>query len=362
MPTVLISGAGVAGTTLAYWLARQGWQPTIVELARGLRSSGNPVDVRGPALAVAEKMGIMARVREAATHVRALRLIDESGRPGLRVRAPSGTEIPRADLATILFDAARDRTELILDDTITALRPDVGGVDVTFQRSAPRRFDLVVGADGLHSAVRRLVFGPPAQFMTYQGLYVATLPLNQPAAVPDEVLLLNAPGRLLAVHPGRGQEGAAFIFRHPEVPLGHRDTEAQREVVRAAYAGIGWRSPELLDRLAGTDDFYFDSVSRVRVPVWSRGRVTLLGDAASCVSLFGDGSTLAMAGAHTLAASLAEFPADPGAALTAYEARHRRLVMPRQRGIGLTSRLLVPGTRFGIEVRNAAAHLAPRAA
>ncbi|MBU2670788.1 FAD-dependent monooxygenase [Actinoplanes bogorensis] len=355
MPTVLISGAGVAGTTLAYWLARHGWQPTVVELSSGLRSSGNPVDVRGPALAVAERMGLMAEIRAAATHVRALALIDEQGQTLSRVRPPSGTEIPRADLARILFDSVRDRVELILGDTLTAVTLDAGGIDVIFARSAPRRFDLVVGADGLHSTVRRLVFGPEEQFVDHQGLYVATLPLGEPARTPGVVQLLNTAGRLLAVHPNRGEEGVAFIFRH--AGIGDADPAG---VVTEAYAGMGWRAPELLERLRDAEDFYFDGVSRVRVPEWSRGRVTLVGDAATCVSLFGDGSSMAMAGAFTLAEELARHvtPAgEVGPALRAYESRHRRVVAPRQRAIGATAHLLVPSTRFGVGLRNAGARL-----
>ncbi|MBL7260002.1 FAD-dependent monooxygenase [Paractinoplanes lichenicola] len=355
MRTVLISGAGVAGTTLAYWLAERGWQPTIVELSGGLRSSGNPVDVRGPAVAVAERMGVMGRLHDARTQATSLRLIDEQGQTRARVRAPSGTEIPRADLARILFEAARDRTELILGDTVTALTPGAAGVEVTFARSAPRRFDLVVGADGLHSAVRRIAFGPESDFVDHQGLYVATLPLGQPARAPHEVQLLNAPGRLLSVHPGRGQELAAFIFRHPEA-----EAPDPVELVVSAYGEMGWRAPELLDRLRAATDFYFDAVSRVRVPAWTRGRVTLLGDAATCVSLFGDGSTMAMAGAFTLADALGRLPIE--AALRSYEARHRRLVQPKQHAVGATSHLLVPTTRWGIGLRNAGARLLQPAA
>jgi 2-polyprenyl-6-methoxyphenol hydroxylase-like FAD-dependent oxidoreductase len=220
----------------------------------------------------------------------------------------------------------------------------------------------VVGTDGLHSAVRGLVFGPDAEFVRHLGLYVATLPLDRPATDPTTVVMHNTPGRSASVHPVRGNALAAFIFRSPAVPgLGHHDTERHRQIVLDAYAGGGWQLPDLLDRVRTADDLYFDSVSQVRLPTWSRGRVALLGDSASCVSLFGDGSSLAMTGAATLAEALAATPDDHAAAFHAYEARHRALVTPRQRSHVLASALLVPGTRGGLAVRNLAARLFSRA-
>ncbi|MEV4347251.1 FAD-dependent monooxygenase [Actinoplanes sp. NPDC049596] len=354
--TVLISGAGIAGATLAYWMARHGWRPTVVELAASPRSSGNPVDVRNEAVAVASKMGVMPALKAVATHATGMRVIDSAGRSVARLPVGDGTEIPRGDLAVTLLDAARDDAEFLMNDTITALDQDAYGVEVTFARAEPARFDLVVGADGLHSTVRRLAFGPEGDFVHHLGLYVATVTLGGPSWSPDEVLLHNTPGRLLAVHPGRGTGLAAFIFRHPEVPgLDHRDTARQRHIVTAAYESAGWRIPELLHRLSETD-FYFDAVSRVTVPTWSRGRIALTGDAASCVSLFGDGSSLAMAGAYALATSLAD-SADLASGLRRYEAHHRKLTDPKQRHAARAAGLLVPRTRPGLTARNAAARM-----
>ncbi|MEU4155385.1 FAD-dependent monooxygenase [Actinoplanes sp. NPDC026670] len=351
----LISGAGIAGPTLAYWLARQGWRVTVVERAGALRSGGNPVDVRGPALPVAERMGILPRLRESATHATTMRVIGPSGRTVARLpMSASGdeVEIPRSDLAAILADTVRDDAELLLDDTITTLRQDPGGVDVTFERAAPRRFDLVVGADGLHSTVRRLAFGPESTFVQPVGLYVATMPFGGPAETPSEVLLYNTPGRLVSIHPSRGEAVVAFIFRGEGL-----DRHAPHEAINGTYRGEGWRVPELLDRLRAIPDPYFDEVSRVTMPAWSTGRVTLLGDAASCVSLLGDGSTMAMTAAYTLATALAEHPGDPATAVHRYEVAHRRLVIPKQRGIGRAAGMLVPATQLGLATRNLGARL-----
>ncbi|MFF2045941.1 FAD-dependent monooxygenase [Kitasatospora sp. NPDC058170] len=366
--SVLISGAGVAGPTLAHWLARHGFRPTVVEKAADLRSSGNPVDVRGAAFPVVEAMGVLPRLRAAATSATGMLLLNAAGRPVARLPLPGGragagrreVEVPRGDLAAVLYEAARGDAEFLFGDSIAALHQDGHGVDVTFDRAAPRRFDLVVGADGLHSHVRRLAFGPERDFVRPTGILVATLPLGEPADDPSEVHVHNAPGRLVCVHPSRGSAVAAFIFRRPDITaFDHHDTGLHKRIVTESHAGLGWRVPGLLDRVESTDALYFDAVSTVDLPSWSRGRITLLGDAASCVSLLGDGSSLAIAGAHTLAAALAEHPADPGTALARYEAAHRARVITKQRGIKRSAALLVPATRLGLATRNLAARLWP---
>lgn len=362
---VLISGAGVAGPTLAYWLARHGFQPTVVERAQGLRSSGSPVDVRGSAVSVAEQMGIMPRLRAAGTEVTELSFVNDSGRRVGRIPVQAmgdAVELPRFDLATILFEAAREEAEFLFDDSVATLHQNAGGVDVTFEQAPPRRFDLVIGADGLHSRTRRLAFGPEGAYTRHMGVWVATMPVNDPDLDRHKVLLHNSPGRAVSLHPGRGKAMAAFMYRGPgDESFDHRDAADHKQRLIKAYTGAGWRTPELLQRVREVDDLYFDSVSQVRLDRWSAGRVALLGDAASCVSLFGDGSTLAMAGASTLAKTLAATPADHEAAFRRYEREHRRLVAPKQRAVRQATALLIPASRFGIVARNAATRLWPLA-
>jgi 2-polyprenyl-6-methoxyphenol hydroxylase-like FAD-dependent oxidoreductase len=369
--TVLISGAGTARPTVAYWLAHHGFRPTVVERATALRSSGSPVDVRGPAVTVAERMGIMPHLRDAGTDVIGMRFVNAAGRQVGRVnlralRHAAGSrevELPRGDLAAILHAASRDRAEFLYDDSIVAVDQDAGGVDVSFHRAPPRRFDLLVGADGLHSAVRRLAFGPECDFVRHTGIYVATTRLGGPAAQDGHVVMYNTPGRAVAVHPSRGDALAFFAFRSAAVPdFDFRDTAQHKRLLAAAFAHAAWRVPELLDRAQGSDDLFFDSVSQVRLPLWTRGRTALLGDAASCVSLFGDGSSLAMAGAFTLASELAAAPSDHGLAFRRYEATHRAVVEPKQRNVAQAAALLVPATRRGVALRNLATRLWPAAA
>jgi 2-polyprenyl-6-methoxyphenol hydroxylase-like FAD-dependent oxidoreductase len=372
--TVLISGAGIAGSTLAYWLARHGFRSTVVEHAAALRSSGSPVDVRGPAMEVAERMGVMPAIRQAGTDRTGTSFVNANGRRVGRVnqralQQAAGSrevELPRGDLAAILYQAGRDDAEFVFGDAIVALSQDEHGVDVTFEHAQPRRFDLVIGADGLHSAVRRLAFGPESDFIQHLGIYVATVRLDGLDGLIEggrEVVMYNTPGRAAAIHPSRGQALAFFAFRSPAVPdFDYRDTAQHKRLLAAAFADGGWRVPELLKRVQATDDLYFDSVSQVRVRPWWHGRVALVGDAASCVSLFGDGSSLAMAGAFTLAEQLAACPADHQSAFRRYEAQHRVLVDPKQRNIARGASLLIPATRPGILPRNLATRLWPLAA
>jgi len=303
--------------------------------------------------------------------VTALSFVNRSGRQVGRVnmralqRATGSrdVEVTRTDLAAILYQASRDLAEYMFGDTVTALSQDGGGVDAAFEKAAPRRFDLVIGAEGLHSATRGLAFGPESEFVHHAGIYVATMPLNALAEHKRVVVMYNAPGRMAAIHPVRGRALAAFIFRHPPVEgFDHRDIEQHRQMLTHAYAGDGWRVPELLERVRAAGDLWLDSVSQVRMDRWASGRVALVGDAASSVSLFGDGSTLAIAGAHTLAEELTATPADPGPAFARYETRHRALVDPRQGAIATAARLIVPATRTGIAARNLASRLWPAAA
>lgn len=361
MRKALISGAGIAGATAAYWLAKAGFEVSVVEQAGDVRSSGSPVDVRGAAVDVAERMGVMARVRAADTCVRDLVFVNARGRAVSRVNmrntwAEGGdVELSRGELAAILRDAVPDDVEFEFGNWVTALAQDDDGVTAELASGPTRRFDVVIGADGAHSGVRELTFGPETEFLTHLGVYVATVPLDGETAT--DLVIYNTPGRAVAIHPAGGHPGAAFMFRAPQIPqFDHRDVEQHKRLLCDAYAGAGWRVPELLERVRTADDLYFDSVSRISVPTWSRGRIALVGDAASCVSLFGDGSSLAMTGAFTLADCLNE---DIPAGLHTYERRHRPQRAAKENSVAYATRLLIPATWAGITLRNVAMHLMP---
>jgi 2-polyprenyl-6-methoxyphenol hydroxylase-like FAD-dependent oxidoreductase len=356
--SVLISGAGIAGSTAAFWLARTGWEVTVVEKADSIRSSGNPIDVRGDAAAVVHGMGVWPTLRAAATSVERLVVVDGAGRPKITIDTRNTTdpdrevEVPRADLAATLLGAARDHAEVVIGDSITGLGQDASGVDVEFDRAAPRRFDLVLGADGLHSGVRRLAFGAEKDFSSPFGMFVGTMHTRLDTPDPHELRLYNQPGVSLSIHPGTGDPLAAFIFRSDE-QYDHHDKDARKRMIREAYAGRGWVSDLAVAEWDAADDVYFDAVTRITMPTWTKNRVTLLGDAADCISLLGEGSSNAIVAAKTLADALAEYPDDQNAALAAYEATHRARLRTFQRQAGANSRFLVPSTALGLAVRNA---------
>lgn len=363
MQQVLISGAGIAGATAAYWLAKGGFQVTVVEQSGGMRSSGSPVDVRGPAVEVAEQMGVIDRIRAADTRVRNMVFVNARGHVVSRLdmrttwAEPGDVELSRGELAAILREAAPNDVEFQFGNSVNALTQDADGVTAEFLSGPARRFDLVIGADGAHSGVRALAFGPDADYVKHLGVYVATLALD--GETGTDLVMYNTPGRAVAIHPAGGSPGAAFMFRAPQIAhFDHRDVDQHKRLITAAYAGAGWRVPELLDRVRVADDLYFDSVSRIRVPTWSCGRIALVGDAASCVSLFGDGSSLAMIGAFTLADSL---NGDIPAGLRAYEVRHRPQRAAKENSVAYATRLLIPATSAGIAVRNFAIRLMPLA-
>lgn len=358
---ILISGASVAGLTLAYWLARYGFRPTVVERAPGLREGGQGIDVRGPAVEVVERMGILPSVRAVATDVRGVKFVDAEDRAVARIGTedPSGVEIMRGDLVALLHETARSGVEYVFGDSVSAAAQDDSGVTVTFERGGTRRFDLVVGADGLHSTTRRLAFGPEARFLHHHDHYFAFADAEAALGEDRWVTMFNQPGRMAGIYRSghHAQAKAYFIFRSGPLAYDHRDTAQQKQLVRQAFADGAWRTGELLATALDDPDFYFDALAQVRMDSWSTGRVALLGDAAWCASpASGAGAELALVGAYRLAGELAAAGGDHRLAFARYHAGLRPLVRQRQQ-IGLNLRVMVPRTAGGRRVRDAFARL-----
>ena len=359
---ILISGASIAGLTVAHWLARHGFRPTVLERAPGLRAGGNGVDLRDHAVDVAERMGIMAAVRAAAADVQGMKFVDAADRPIARVdtAGASEVEIMRGDLVTLLHQATDDKVEYLFGDSIRSLVQDDDGVTVTFEHAGSRRFDLVIGADGLHSNVRGLAFGPESQFLRHKEHYFAFA--NADAALGENrwVTMYNEPGKMAGLyrsgnHP---QAKAYFVFRSAPLRYDFRDVGQQKRLIGQVFGGdTSWRIQELLAGALADPDFYFDALSQVQMPSWSTGRVALLGDAAWCASpASGAGAELALVGAYRLAGELAGAGGEHRAAFAAYQESHRVLVARKQQ-IGPNVRLMVPKTHGGRWIRDGLAWL-----
>ncbi|MEV0027244.1 FAD-dependent monooxygenase [Streptomyces atroolivaceus] len=356
---ILISGASIAGPALAYWLGRHGFRPTVVELAPALRKGGQAVDFRGEThLTVLERMGLIPELRLIQTGGSPVRFVDELGRTLLHLPAEfAGGEIEvlRGDLAKVLYEHSLPHTEYIFDDSITSLTETSSGVRVDFQRGAPRDFDLVIGADGLHSNVRRLAFGPDERYVSHLGYYAATWQLPSDLGLAKGSIGYNVPGRFASVgadHRDPAQAGAFFVFAAPELSYDRHDPEQQKRLIDKAFSGLGWEVPRLLSTLYQAPDLYFDSISRADVDTWSTGRVCLVGDAACGATIGGMGTGTAVVAAYVLAGELARAQGDHRMAFTRYESRLRKYARGCQAGGDRTGKFLAPGTAAGIRFRN----------
>jgi 2-polyprenyl-6-methoxyphenol hydroxylase-like FAD-dependent oxidoreductase len=345
---ILISGASIVGPALAFWLHRYGFDVTVVEKAEAIRPGGQAVDFKGPIhLNVLERMGILQAVRAASVPSEDGAIVNAAGRRiGTTPGRFAGGEInvPRGDLAAILHGLTADRCDYRFGDTITSLDQGSDDVSVSFARAAPERFNLVIGADGIHSNVRRLAFGPEADYVNHLGYHYALVGL--PAG--DEDAMYNEPGRMAAL--GGTKAPAWFVFASDPMPGRRDDTGAQKRFLIDAYRGAGWRVPELMAGVPDAQEFYLDAISRVTIDRYAAGRVALVGDAAYGNALGGFGTGLAIVGAYVLAGELSRAGEDHTAAFAAYEAKYRGYASVSQKVNA--GRLMAPGTRLGIKARN----------
>lgn len=341
--TILISGAGIAGPTLAFWLHKYGFRPTVVERASGPRGGGHIVDIRGTARHVAERTGIVTQVRAAHTGARGMAFVNQAGKKvatlSTDVFGHSGGPVAemailRTDLARILLERTQNDVEYVFDDSITQVRQDDDGVQVEFESGNSRRFDLLIGADGVHSRVRRLVFGPDDRFIHDLGCSVALFTTTTTLDLDGWQLMYTMPrgngrpGRTAGLYPKHesGNALAGFFLKSPT--SGDATIAEQKRIVYRAFEGEGWEIPQMLSTIQGATDFFFARVEQVRVNTWSQGRTVLIGDAASCASpMSGIGTSLALVGAYILAGELAATDGDYRRAYAAYEQEMREFTL-----------------------------------
>ncbi|PRY59856.1 FAD-dependent monooxygenase [Glycomyces artemisiae] len=360
---VLVSGASIAGPATAYWLHRYGYDVTVVEKSAGVRAGGYPIDVRGTALEAVRRMGILPQLQAAHVDSRRMTFLNADGSAAARVHPQAvvggvdgrDLEVRRGDLADILYAAVRDDVEFVFGDSIEALTEHDRGVDAVFRSGAQRSFDLVIGADGMHSRTRGLVFGPEERYARYLGYCFSIFTMPNTLGLSHEAILWNTPGRAAALYAvGDGDVVHAMLnFARPEPPQElRRDPEAFTDLVAEVFAGDGWEIPAVLDAMRSATDRFSDTVGQIRMPHWSRGRTALVGDAGYAPSfLTGQGSSLALAGAYMLAEALATH-GDHAKAFAAYEGATRGFVEVNQAQVDKGEAALFPTTAAALERRN----------
>ncbi|MDF2830614.1 MAG: monooxygenase, FAD-binding protein [Mycobacterium sp.] len=358
---ILVSGGGVAGLSTGIDLVAEGHDVTLVERSNHLRVNGSPIDIRGASIGVAAKMGVLDSIRaHRITMSERIEFVDASDRvvavlqPDEVNDTADDVEIPREDLVTILRAALPATTPLIFGESISELHDDGAGVDVRFSSGASDRYDLVVGADGMHSATRRLVFGQEHRFLRHLGFYTAIAALPASARKDGRNSMFNSPGLMAGITGYQDKALAVFLFRSPWIDYDYRDLDAQKKLLTDAFAGQReWRLDELLEAAVADPELYFDSVSQIDMDTWHRGRVVLVGDAAYCASpLSGRGTSLALTGAWFLAEALREHPDDVERAFAQYERLQRPHVLRAQATAGPGGDVLAPATRDAIDARN----------
>jgi 2-polyprenyl-6-methoxyphenol hydroxylase-like FAD-dependent oxidoreductase len=371
--TVLISGASVAGPVLAYWLHRFGFQPTVVERIAELRfgGGGHAVDLFGPAVQIMDWMGALPQVRDARTRTEIISYLREGHRPvdvsaelmseGVSERH---IEIMRGDLTKIIYEAGRTDIEYVFGNSISTLRETDEAIEVTFQHGPPRAFDLVIGADGLHSITRRLAFGDEYQFLHFLGGYLAVFTAPNYLDLQQRMLGFADVGRTAAIYPVRetGQARVLLLWRtRAPHDFDRHDPAAQRRLIHNLYSDMGWEMPRLLTELDKADDLYLDSISTIVMDTWTRGRVTLVGDAGySPGPAVGGGTSLAVVGAYLLATELAASGDDHLRGLAAYERALRPAVRHSQTIGPSVLKTLIPRSRVQVWATAQAIHLLPR--
>ncbi len=365
---ILISGAGIAGSTLAYWLAHYGLEPVLVERAPKLRTGGYIIDFWGAGFEIADRMGLLPEISRKGYKVEEVRVVNRSGQRVAGFPAAAFAQatmgrylsLPRGDLAASIFDSLDGRVETIFGDSVDRIDQTEKNVQVTFESGAVRQFDLVVGADGLHSRIRELVFGPQSRFEKYLGYKVAAFEVKGYRPRDELVYVMYTQVGQQVARFAMRDDRTIFLFTFLDELAGDTgagDMPSQKALLRNRFGNSGWECPQILDALDACNELYFDRVSQIRMApqpgLWTRGRVTLVGDAASCVSfLAGQGSGLAMLASYILAGELHRSKCDYAAAFARYQELFGPFVLRKQNTALRFAGMFAPKSKFALSLHN----------
>lgn len=359
----LVSGASFAGLSTAYWLRRLGYDVTVVEIADTLKKGGTPVDVRDQTIDIVKRMGLFDAIKERSlpprptefrdandvTQAASLPQTSADGEP------VDGYEIDRDVLLDLLFNKIDGEVEFMFGNKVESLAESDEGVRVSFVDGSQGLFSLVFGCDGNHSAIRKMWFGPEATFSHFMGLYFSICIVDGLIVQPNTTQIYNEPGKSVMLNSYEHKTDIVLCFRSDqEIPYDYRDVAAQRKIILDHFSDAGWRVPALLKMVEHAGDFYFDKMSQVKMPSWTKGRVALVGDAAYCASpAAGMGGSLAIVGAAALADAMQQHPQDMASAFREYNERLRPFIQEVQDGaVKFGAETFVPSTAEAIRARN----------
>ena len=360
-PSVLISGASFAGLASAWWMSELGYSVTVVEIAKGLRKGGTPVNIRDGVIDVVRRMNLLDRIKSESLPPRPMTFLDSQGSPlpldlsQAEEQPDQEYEIERDILLDLLFNKVMDHAEFFFGDSISQLEESEDEVAVTFASGRQRSFSLVLGCDGTHSAVRKMCFGEESSFLLFLQSYFSLTIVEKLLIKENTSEMLNVAGKTIMLNAYNGKTDIAFCFSsEQEIDYDRRNTDEQKRMICENFEDGGWRTRELLDEMSSCDDFYFDKLCQIRMRSWSKGRVALVGDASYCPSpAAGMGGSVAILGAAALADALGKHPDDFKAAFQAYDESFRPIVEAIQiQAVEFGLEMFLPRSEDAIRERN----------